>query len=184
MSILLLVIAIDKSGKIFYTQCNKKGTGSFRGHRRPEGKAMDDGRKYEHVRLNPADLTFLYPAEIISRLQGLYQACGIDPLERGVPLPTDQRLSALEQLQDALLSGTKLQCQNYGRLPQEIQDHLAWLLYTSRESAQSLQRTQPETPLGFLKGPRGVLSGLLMASWFDLTLGGKLRVEFEPMDLS
>jgi hypothetical protein len=145
---------------------------------------MDDGIKYEHVRLNPEDLTFLYPAEIISRIQGLYQACGIDPREQGVPLPTDQRLSALEQLQDALLSGTKLQCQNYGRLPKHLQAHLKYLLLSARQAAESLQRTQPDTPLGFLKGPRGVLSGLLMASWIDLTLGGKLRVEFEPMDLS
>jgi len=71
--------------------------------------------------------------------------------------------------------------ESYARLSQETQRHLSHLLYTARQAALTLQRSQPQTPLGFLKGPKGVLSNMLMASWIDLTIGGKLHVDFEPI---
>jgi len=48
-----------------------------------------NGRRYERAHLTPESLTFLYPAEIIARLEGLARACGIDAAE-GNPLPATE----------------------------------------------------------------------------------------------
>ena len=134
-------------------------------------------------RLGAEDLSFLYPAEIIERLELLAQGLGVDldaaPRQAIAP---GQGLAALDDLVNGFLLPVHNEPlpQSYGRLPKALQLHLNHLLHSSREAARAVQSKQPSTPLGFPKGPQAMLSNLLSASWIDLTLGGTVPVSFVP----
>lgn len=144
-------------------------------------------RTFAIERYGPEDLSFLFPAEIIGRLELIANDLGIDldSADRR-PLPHNRELDALDDLVNGffLAAGAARKepsVQRYGRLPRGLQLHLNYLLHSSREAARALQATQPDTPLGFPKGPQGMMSNLLSASWIDLTLGGTVPVVFEPV---
>lgn len=142
-------------------------------------------RRFEIMRLTPRDMTWLFPTEIISRLETIERECGIDP--KRTPrksVPQDQELDALEYLLEWFLSRprTEPMHRRYDRLPKRYREHLAHLVCSALEAARALEKSQRETPLGFPKGPRGILSNLLSASWIDRTEGGKVQVRWTLLD--
>lgn len=129
-------------------------------------------------------LTFLFPREIIARLDGLVADIPVDLSRPAVdPAPTERQLDLLGEILDHLESRLNKEPDNKIRaLTEEHQMHLAYWILRSRKRAYALLETQPDTPLGFLKGVRGVIPGLLLASWLDLTEGGKVAVQWEQLD--
>ena len=145
-------------------------------------------RQFETVKMGPTDLTWFYPHEIIKRLESMAYDCGIDlkTAPRDALAPGEQ-LDALDTLVNSFFlptikAKTEPLAAGYARLSTTLQHHLTYLLHSSRKVAIALQSTQPNTPLGVPKGPQGVLSNLLSASWIDLTEGGKREVTFVPCD--
>ncbi|WP_298437944.1 hypothetical protein [Geobacter sp.] len=143
-------------------------------------------RTFAVERFGPEDLSFLFPPEIIGRLEMIAKGVGVDldsaPRQA---IPPVRGLDALDDLVNgfflpAIAARNEPLSQGYDRLPRELQLHLNHLLYSAREAARALQATQPDTPLGFPRGPQGMLSNLLSASWIDLTQGGAVPVKFEP----
>lgn len=145
-------------------------------------------RQFVTEKMKPTDLTYLFPAEIIGRLNLIAQDIGIDPeTSDREAVSKDQELDVLDQIVNGFFlpeidARTTPLSQNIGRLSDTIQRHLAHLLHTSIEKARQLELTQPQTPLGFPKGKQGVLSNLLSASWIDLTEGGRVEVKWTQLD--
>lgn len=145
-------------------------------------------RQFVTTKMKPSDLTYLYPAEIISRLRLIAQDVGINPeMTVGKAVQPDQELDALDQLVNGFFLPeievrTTPLSEKIDHLPDSLHQHLAHLLHTALVAAQKLEQTQPQTPLGFPKGRQGVLSNLLSASWIDLTMGGTVEVKWTPLD--
>ena len=129
-------------------------------------------------------LTFLFPREIISRLDGLVADIPVD-LARPIvePGPIEQQLEMLDGVLGHIESRLNKEPGNRIRgLTDTQESYLAHWVLAARKKAYSLLETQPDTPLGFPKGVRGVISNLLMASWIDLTEGGNVAVQWEQID--
>lgn len=134
--------------------------------------------------LSHDQLTFLLPQEIISRLDGLVADIPVDLSRQATALePIERQLELLEEVLDHIESRLNKEPDSKIRvLTEEHQRHLASWILRSRRQAYSLLETQPDTPLGFPRGVRGVVSNLLFASWLDLTQGGKVEVHWQNLD--
>ena len=144
-------------------------------------------RQFEAVKMAMDDLTFLYPREILSRLESIARDIGVDPVTAPTKaVPADQTLDALDSLVNGFFLPTLERREplgpEYARLTKKLQQHLAYLIAESMIQAHLLESSQPDTPLGFPKGQLGVLSNLLSASWIDLTCGGQVDVKWTQLD--
>jgi len=144
-------------------------------------------RQFATVKFGAEDLTWFYPHEIIDRLESLADACHINlDTEPREALALGEQWEVLDTLLHsylvpALTGARDTLPAGYARLSEPLQRHFVHLLYSARHAARSLRNTQPGTPLGTPKGALGVYSNLLSASWIDLTEGGKIPVNFEPI---
>jgi len=132
------------------------------------------------------DLSFLLPSEIIWRLDHMYSEIGFSESDERTPIQTDP-----QENQDTLLTITKqvflAQSQmklsdRAARLSKKDRAVLHDLILTAREAATRLQVTQPDTPLGFPKGPQGMISNLLCGTWIDISVEGRLDVNWRKVD--
>ena len=134
--------------------------------------------------LSQDQLTFLFPQEIISRLDGLVADIPVDLSRKAADLePVERQLELLDEVLDHIESRLNKEPDHRIRaLTENHQKHLASWILRSRRQAYALLETQPDTPLGFQKGVRGVISNLLFASWFDLTEGGNVDIQWKKLD--
>lgn len=147
---------------------------------------MSEKRQSETIRSTPETTSYLSPKEIVSRLQMIVQDIGIDlQAFPRIALPEADWPDALDRLVNGMFllprehRGPTREA--FSRLPNTLQQHLAFLLHSSLEAAQTLQASRPDIQLAFPRGPQGMLSNLLSASWVDLTLGGALDVRWDPV---
>jgi hypothetical protein len=144
-------------------------------------------RRFDTVRATPAELRWLFPAEIVEWLDAAAEMFGFDPQsDPARPLPEDLLAyhEALDPLVDLLTAGgdTEAKRRAYARLPATDRAHLVFLARSAREAALQAQSQRPDTPLGYPPGLRGKVSTLLTAKWIDLTRGGRRHVTWTPLD--
>ena len=140
-------------------------------------------RDYRVKKITAEELTFLFPKEIISRLDTLAALIPVNlscPIKK--PGEIEFQLEVLDGVLDHIVLRTgKDPVSKIHALPPMHLQYLAYWILDARRKAYELLEKQPETPLGFEKSPRGVLSNILFASWFDLTQGGKIDIEWEEI---
>lgn len=141
-------------------------------------------REYSVERLSEHNMKFLFPKEIIARLD--YYVATL-PVDLQSPVNEPGELEKQLEILDAVLDHIELRqgtepVSRDDALTQLQQNYLAHWILNARRQAYLLLDKQPDTPLGFLKGSRGMLSNLFFASWVDLTDGGKIEVQWERID--
>lgn len=142
-------------------------------------------RKTELKNLDHTNMMFLFPHEIISRLDRLVATLPVDlahPVE--IPAEGEREQEVLETVLDHIESreGKEHRTDTVVPLTENQEGHLAyWILFARRE-AYKLLESQADTPLGFERIPRAVVSNILLARWIDLTKGGTVVVEWEKID--
>lgn len=141
-------------------------------------------------RMDSRDFVYLFPREIMDKLEQIAQRCGFntrempDELGRALRTSPGRRLRELGRIVgETLLAQDRLSLkETYDRLAEGRKRYLRHLVRSARIEAEKLDRTQPTMPLALPPDLLGYWSNLLTSGWIDFSEGGKRQIIVRPRE--